>query len=363
MTNGKLSMNRIIRHKPIDKSKIDRILIRAANWVGDVVMTIPALEAVRANFPTSTLAVLAKPWVIPLLENHPSVDRVIPLMTRKGHLSDMVEIIKVAGLIRRIGFDLAILFQNAFEAALLAYLGGIKFRLGYNTDGRRFLLSHPVIRNNEILNSNQVEYYLSILRAMDWKAKSRDPSLFVDDKDKVAIHSLLSAKGIKKNDLLIGLSPGATFGPAKRWPPERFATIGDWVVERWGAMVLVLGSEGEQDICMEVGRSMKYAPLNLCGRTTLGEAMALINRCHFFLTNDSGLMHIASALSVPMIAIFGSTDPSATGPRSQKARIMRHQVDCAPCLKSECPTDYRCMLSIEPDEVWKEMEILREKLR
>ena len=114
---------------------------------------------------------------------------------------------------------------------------------------------------------------------------------------------------------------------------------------------------------MEVGRSMKYAPLNLCGRTTLGEAMALINRCHFFLTNDSGLMHIASALSVPMIAIFGSTDPSATGPRSQKARIMRHQVDCAPCLKSECPTDYRCMLSIEPDEVWKEMEILREKLR
>ncbi|UCF57191.1 MAG: lipopolysaccharide heptosyltransferase II [Deltaproteobacteria bacterium] len=355
-------MMRVVGHNPIEKSNINCILIRATNWVGDVVMTIPALEAVRENFPASTLAVLARPWVIPLLENHPSVDQVLPLRKGKGYLSRMVGTIRVAGLIRRMRFDLAILFQNAFEAALLAYLGGVKFRVGYNTDGRGFLLSHAVIRDDEVLNLHQVEYYLSILRAMGWEAESRDPSLFVAEKDREAIQSLLSSERIEQNHFLLGLSPGAVFGPAKRWPADRFSTIGDWAAQRWGAKVVVVGSEGEKDICMAVSQSMKHIPLNLCGRTTLGEAMALIERCHFFVTNDSGLMHIAAALNVPMVGIFGSTDPAATGPRSRKVRIVQHPVDCAPCLKPECPTDYRCMLSIKPDEVWKEMESLRENL-
>jgi heptosyltransferase-2 len=357
-----LDTMRIAGQKPIDKSMINRILIRSTNWVGDVVMTIPAIDAISENFPNSKIVVLARPWVIPLLENHPAVDEVLPLVKGKGTLSDMVGFVRTARRIRRMGFDLAILFQNAFEAALLAYLGGVRFRLGYNTDGRGFLLSHPVMRNEEILNLHQVEYYLFILRAMGWEAKPRDPSLFVAERDKKTIQSLLSSERIGEDHFLLGLSPGAVFGPAKRWPTERFATIGDWAFESWGAKALLVGSEEEKDICLAVSRSMKHMPLNLCARTTLGEAMALIERCQFFVTNDSGLMHIASALNVPMVAIFGSTDPVATGPRSEKAKIVRHPVDCAPCLKPECPDDYRCMLSIEPDEVWNEMEILREEL-
>ncbi len=123
-----------------------------------------------------------------------------------------------------------------------------------------------------------------------------------------------------------------------------------------------MGSGGEKVICRMVSQSMKHTALNLCGETTLGEAMALIKRCHFFVTNDSGLMHVAAALDTPMVAIFGSTDPVATGPRSQKARIVKHEIDCAPCLKPECPEDFRCMLEIEPDEVWQTMEDLRENL-
>lgn len=356
-------MIRVAGQKPIDKSKISRILVRATNWVGDVVMTIPAIEAIRENFPESTLSVLARPWVIPLLENHSAVNEVLPLKKRGGYLADLVEIIRVAGLIRGLRFDLAILFQNAFEAALLAYLGGIRFRIGYNTDGRRFLLSHAVIRNDEILKLHQVEYYLSILRAMGWEARTKNPFLFVAKKDMESIQSLLLSKGVKRNDFLLGLSPGAIYGPAKRWPPERFAAIGDWAIERWRAKVLIMGSQGEKDICMVVCKSMKHISLNLCGETTLGQAMALINRCDLFVTNDSGLMHIAAALNVPVVAIFGSTDPVATGPRSQKARIVKHQIDCSPCLKHECPIDFHCMLDIEPDEVWNEMEILMEKCR
>lgn len=354
-------MLRVRGHKPIDKTKIHRILLRIPNWVGDTVMATPAIGAVRENFPDSTIAVLTRPWASPLMKNHPAVDQVLLFRKGNGFLSRMAKVIRTAGQIRRMNFDLAILFQNAFEAALLAYLGGIKYRIGYDTDGRQLFLSHAVMRDDDVLNLHQVDYYLSILRAMGWKAVTRNPSLFVDDKDRKAIASLLSSEGIGQNHFLLGLSPGAVFGPAKRWPAERFATIGDWSAQRWGAKVVVIGSESEQDICMGVSQSMKHVSLNLGGRTTLGEAMALIERCHSFVANDSGLMHIASALDVPTVAIFGSTDPVATGPRSQKATIVQNPVDCSPCLKKECPIDFRCMLSIEPDEVWREMERLREK--
>ncbi|MFH1351799.1 MAG: lipopolysaccharide heptosyltransferase II [Pseudomonadota bacterium] len=355
-------MTKVLPKKPVDRSEISRILIRATNWVGDVVMTIPAIEAVRENFPESTITVLARPWVIPLLEGHPAVDWILPLKKGRGFLSDLVEIIRISVEIRRQRFDLAILFQNAFEAALLAYLGGIRYRVGYNTDGRRLLLSHAVVRDDEILKAHQVEYYLHILRAMGWEARSKAPELFIPGKAVDSIQSLFLSEGIGGGDFLLGMGPGAVFGPAKRWPPERFALIGDWAVERWGAKVLIMGSEGEKRICKEVHQSMRHSPLDLCGLTTLGEVMELIKRCHFFVTNDSGLMHVASALDVPVVAVFGSTDPATTGPRSKKGRIVRHESECAPCLKPECPTDFRCMLSIEPEDVWKQMEILREEL-
>jgi len=177
------------------------------------------------------------------------------------------------------------------------------------------------------------------------------------------IRSILLSKGIQQDDLLVGLSPGAIYGPAKRWPPERFATIGDWAIERWGAKVIVLGSQREQDICKSLSQTMKHTPVDVCGRTTLGEAMALIKRCHFFVTNDSGLMHVAAALGRPMVAIFGSTDPDATGPINQKAKIVKHDIECAPCLEPKCPLDFHCMLEIEPSEVWHEMEILKERFQ
>ncbi|MBW2609146.1 MAG: lipopolysaccharide heptosyltransferase II [Deltaproteobacteria bacterium] len=354
---------RVDGQETIDRTRIRRILVRATNWVGDMVISLPALEAVRKNFPESTIVVMARPWVIPMLESHPAVDQVLPLRKGRGYFADLIEVIRAAGVIRRMKFDLTILFQNAFEAALLVYLGGVRFRVGYNTDGRGFLLTHTVIRNDKVLKLHQVEYYLSILRAMGWEAKTEDPVLSVSKEAMESVQALLLPEGIGRGDLLLGLSPGAIFGPAKRWPPERFAAIGDRAAEKWRAKVVVMGSPGEKEICRSVTGSMKHTPLDLCGRTTLEQAMALIKRCQFFVTNDSGLMHVAAALDVPMVAIFGSTDHVATGPRSPKARVVRHQVDCAPCLKPECPEDYQCMLGIEPDHVWNEMESLREELK
>lgn len=347
---------------PIDKSKIKRILVRMTNWVGDAVMTLPALEAVRENFPGSGITVLARPWVVPLVENHPAVDAALPFTKSRGYPWDLAETLRMARQIRQGAFDLAILFQNAFEAAFLVRVGGVKYRVGYNTQGRGLLLSHSVIKDEEITREHQVEYYLSILRAMGWEAKSRDPVLHVGQKALDSATALLASNEIGKDGFLLGLSPGAIYGPAKRWPEERFAAVGDRAAKEWGAKVLVFGSTGEQDVCRAVVRSMHEDALDLSGKTSLGEALALIKKCDFFVTNDSGLMHVAAALEVPLVAVFGSTDAVATGPRGNKSRVVQCDTDCAPCLKPECPDDFRCMLDIEADEVWQAMENLRSEM-
>lgn len=347
---------------PLDKSKIRRILVRATNWVGDAVMTLPALEAVRENFPHSTITVLARPWVVPMVVSHPAVDAALPFNKNRGYPWDLVETLRMGRRIRQGDFDLAILFQNAFEAAFLSFIGGVKYRVGYNTQGRGLLLSHSVIKDEEITKEHQVEYYLAILRAMGWEARSREPVLHVGHKALDSAANLLSSNGIREESFLLGLSPGAIYGPAKRWPEERFASIGDRAVKEWGAKVLVFGSKGEQDVCKGVVQSMKGNALDLSGRTSLDEALALIKLCHFFVTNDSGLMHAAAALDVPLVAVFGSTDAVATGPRGKNAKVVQHDTDCAPCLKKECPDDFRCMLDIEADEVWEAMEKLKQRV-
>ncbi len=343
----------------IEKSGIARILIRATNWVGDAVMTLPALEAVRENFPTSHITVLAKPWVAPLFENHPAVDKVLVFDKGNGARAGFVEMLRVSRLIRKERFDLAILFQNAFEAALLAFVGRVRSRVGYKTDGRGFMLTHGVPRTEEVLRIHQVGYYCAILRAVGWPVVDRDPVLHMGREIREQAIGILKTKGVDSRDFIVGLSPGAVFGSAKRWPPDRFAEIGDRVVERWGANVVVFGSGGERAIGDRVCEAMKHEALNLCGKTSLRVAMGAMSLCRFFVTNDSGLMHMASALGLPTVAVFGSTDHVTTGPRGPKTRIVMRAAPCAPCLKQECPTDHRCMLDITPEMVWETMEALR----
>lgn len=352
-------MNKFRGALPIDKSKISRILIRATNWVGDAVMSMPAFEAVRENFPRSHITVLARPWVVPLYENHPAVNEMIRYKRGYGYAKDFSEFLRVIRLIRSLHFDMAVLFQNAFEAALIPRLAGIKIRVGYNTDGRGFLLSHSVVRGTEVLKLHQVEYYLTLLRGLGWDAPTRDPALRAGSESVTRVRALLSSKGIEDGDLLVGLSPGAAYGPAKRWPVERFAAIGNRAILEWGARVVVIGTEKEKDLGETLISATAPGAVNLCGMTGLGEALALIKRCQLFVSNDSGLMHVAAALDVPTVAIFGSTNPVATGPRGKNARIVKQDMECSPCLKPECPVGYRCLLSVQAGDVWREMEDLR----
>lgn len=320
-------------------------------------MAMPALEALKENLPGSAVHVLAKPWVAPLFVNHPAVDTVIPYRKEGSQPRALLQVLGTALQLRRWRFDLAVLFQNAFEAALLAWLAAIPVRLGYDTDGRRLLLSHPVPRPRAKYG-HQVEYYLGILRGVNWRADSRDPRVHLNSNGTCNARSLLLSHGLREEDFLLGLAPGATYGPAKRWPPERFAAVADMAAGKWDAKAVVLGSAGERGIGDEVARAMKGSAVNLCGETGLDEAAAVIGRCRVFLSNDSGLMHLAAALDVPTVAVFGSTDPVATGPRGRKARMVNHPLDCSPCLKPDCADGCRCLRSIEPMEVWRELESL-----
>jgi heptosyltransferase-2 len=196
---------------------------------------------------------------------------------------------------------------------------------------------------------------------MGMEARSRKPKIHLKPQYFEKADGLLKEYGIEPGAFLVGLGPGAMYGDAKRWPLERFAKIADFASENWKARVVTLGSGNEMEICEKICRLTKNKVYNFCGTTSLEEAVGIISLCGMFLTNDSGLMHISAALGIPTLAIFGSTDHVATGPVGEKTSIVRHDFECAPCLKHECPIDHRCMISIEPEEVWEEMKRMKEQ--
>ncbi len=341
-----------------DLSERERILIRVPNWVGDAVMCLPAIEAVRSNFPGRSITALARPWVAPIMEWCPAVDDVIHYMRAEDSLTYFRGLFSIITRLRKRRFDLAILFQNAFEAAFIAWCSGIPQRVGYGTDGRGMLLTSSPRVAQKYAMAHQTYYYLGILNAINLKTPYKEPRIYAPAQALARGRETLSGLGIREGDTVVGIGPGAVFGGAKRWSPEAFAVVGERASRLWGASLLIFGSEVEKTIGEAVKEGIKNGAYNLCGKTALSDAMALISCCTIFVTNDSGLMHVAAAMGVPTVAVFGPTDPFATKPIGAFTSIVRAEVDCAPCLKAECPTDHRCMKSVSPEMVWNEMERL-----
>ncbi len=336
--------------------EIKRILIRGTNWIGDAVLTMPAINAVRQKFPDAEISILVKPWVAGLFENSPDIDRIIIYDDKKyGRLCGKRKLISD---LKKHKFDMAILFQNAFEAAFLSYLARIPVRYGYNTDGRGMLLTHKIVLSDETLKKHQIWYYLDLLRPMGINIKKPELSLKIGNKDKAAASNMLKKNRIKKCDLIIGINPGASYGPAKRWFSERYAKLADMLIDRYSAMIILFGSKEDKEVTNEIASLSSHKLINLAGKTSLSEAIALIERCRVFITNDSGLMHIAAALNAPVIAIFGSTSPERTGPYGSSHHVIYKNVKCSPCLKRVCPADFKCMDLISVDEVFSHIPSL-----
>jgi heptosyltransferase-2 len=327
--------------------KLDKILIRSTNWIGDAIMTTPAVRTIRRNFPEAHIAILAYPWVADIFNNSPHVDEVI-LYNKKSEHQGLKGLWRVGRELAGAEFDAAILLQNAFEAALLAVIAGIPVRAGYIRDARRLLLTHPVRIRPEVRKLHQVHYYQELCRGLG--LTPGPDQLFLQLAPEVESRARGFVSGFTGRPV-IGFNPGAAYGPAKCWPVERYGKLAALLAEDLNAVIPVFGTAAD---AATAGVIQSFAPKNvidLAGNTSLAEAMALIGVCDAFVTNDSGLMHVAAAQDTPLVAIFGSTDPIATGPFSKRAVVIQKKLDCQPCFKTHCKTDFQCMKSIEVEEV------------
>jgi heptosyltransferase II len=326
----------------------NKILVRATNWVGDAVMSLPALRALRERFPHAEISILAKPWVADLYGREPFCDRLIPYAPR-----DWREKWRAGRDLAAEHFDCAILLQNAFEAAAVVFAARIPERIGYARDGRSPLLTRAIAvpRPGEIPRHERF-YYLELLRrAQIIDVLPEDDCIRLDGADAAREAGIARFRSIGMGDTVIGMSPGAAYGNAKRWLPERFAEAASHVARELGASVAIFGSKDERELCSTIAAAISVPVKNFAGETSLAEFIDLAAACRVYLSNDSGGMHIASALGVPTVAIFGATDDNTTGPTGPLARVVREPVECSPCLKRECPIDHRCMTRVSADRV------------
>ncbi len=335
----------------------DHILVRGVNWIGDAVMTMPALHALKRSMPGGKVALLVKPWVAPLFEKDPNIDELIQYT---DEYRGIVGRIRLAACLRRQGFCAALLLQNAFDAALIAFLSGIPRRVGYSRDTRRPLLTTPVPFDDHARRLHHVDYYLNLLRKAGFPAEHTAPWLYLSLEERMQARERIS----HLRRPVVGINPGATYGSSKRWQPERFAAVAGSVIRELGGSIVIFGGPAEVGIGNEV-RDAICVPgaesniLVAAGKTGLRELGALISECDVLVTNDSGPMHVGYAVGTPVVAIFGSTSPELTGPPSEGSVVVKKDIQCAPCFERECGRrDLLCMQEIQVGEVFSAVQKL-----
>ncbi|NOX20153.1 MAG: lipopolysaccharide heptosyltransferase II [Nitrospirae bacterium] len=347
---------------------MDRILIRGVNWIGDSVMTLPAIRAIKGFYSDSEITLLVKDWVKDIFEYNPGINRIL-LYDEK--FKGVTGKIKGARILKKYNFQKAFLLQNAFDAAVLSYLAGIPERIGYDRDGRGFLLSRAVPCSSELRKTHHILYYLELLKRAGVNVTYRHPWIYmsVDEREK----ALQKTEQLRRP--LIVVNPGATYGSAKRWPSASFSELINKLLQRLDATVIIIGSEKERPISDEILKGIGHdwietmRVINKTGKTSLRELIRLISASDVLVTNDSGPMHIGYALGVPVVALFGSTSPELTGPLSfvnperygfetdiefsAGEMVLNKRLPCSPCFKRECPEgEPSCLQQILPDEVF-----------
>ena len=331
-----------------------KILIRATNWVGDAIMALPALRAVRRRFPDAEIAIVARPYVADIYRHQEICNQLIPydpiglhagFSGREG----------LAAELRAQKFDVALLLQNAFDAAWLAWRANIPERIGYARDGRRFLLTKPVpLPQHGEIPAHEMFYYLELLRRANWLDSVQDETfidLHVPDEKRRSADEFLRKSGVRQGALRIAIGAGASYGSAKCWPPSGFAEVANRLQSEANADVILYGTAAEASVSTAISAEMRRPPIDLTGKTAIADLPALLSQCHLFIGNDSGAMHVAAAAGLPIVAVFGPSDPHGTSPVTPRCTIVQQKPYCSPCFLRRCPTDHRCMTAITADMV------------
>ncbi len=340
----------------IKADQIKRVVVRSANWVGDAAMSIPALRELRHLLPHAHIRLVGRSGTAGLFTETNFIDE-LSVSDRSDWLSLGNEIAEW----KSGRFDLAILFPNSFQVALIAALARVPVRLGYAAQGRGFLLSHPLRLPEWCGSRHEVFYYLNVVSELERllsgtsQIMEREPdvSLQVSDERQIEASEVLRRMGARDGHTLVALCPGSINSRAKRWPAERYAALADRLIDELDAEVVLIGSPGERDVSVQVASYMRGHPIIATGTTDLSSATAMLSLVDLLVTNDTGPAHIASALGRPTLVIFGPTNPLTTPPFSSAAEIIRRPPVCAPCMLRDCPIDHRCMTAISPDDVFQ----------
>jgi heptosyltransferase-2 len=327
------------------------IMIRATNWVGDAILALPALRAVRQRHPDAQISIVARPYVADIYRDQQVCDDLIPYDPNGDNRAWRGREKLIANL-RNKKFDVALLLQNAFDAAWLAWRAHIPQRIGYARDARSLFLTKaiPVPKPGEI-PAHEKFYYLELLRRAGWLDELTDEphiTLRVPDAAHQRAAQILLQAGARPHAHRIAVGAGASYGSAKCWPPDRFAKALNALLSRADSDVLLFGTPGELPVSSAIASKLQHAPINLTGKTSIADLPALLSQCHLFLGNDSGAMHVAAAVGLPIVAIFGPTDPDGTSPVTPRLTIVQQKPYCSPCYLRRCPTDHRCMTAVTP---------------
>lgn len=331
-----------------------KLLIRGTNWVGDAIMALPALRAVRSHFAGAEIAIVARPYVADLYREQHICDVLISYDT-DGTYAGLGGRERLAKELSALKFDSALLLQNAFDAAWLVWRAGIPERIGYARDGRSLLLTKAikVPRAGEI-PAHEAFYYLELLRRVGWieaLPQVDEVSLEVSERSRERGEAVLLQAGARPHARRIALGAGASFGAARCWPAERFAEAANRLAAQADADVVLFGTTPEAAVTAAIADRLHRSPVNLTGKTTIEELPGALSRCDLFIGNDSGVMHVAAAVGLPVVGIFGPTDPNATAPLTPRRAIVQEKPYCSPCFLRRCPTDHRCMTKIAPEAV------------
>ena len=377
--------------------KIERVVVRGANWVGDAVMTVAALRELRRVLPRAHITLATRAWAVGVFEGADFLDELMVVGETRG----LRAVLREAREWRARRFDLGLLFPNAFAPALTAFLARVPSRVGYAAQHRGALLTHPLAVPGWRGRRHEVFYYLNIVAELERMLRGsttietneatvetneatvgtdaaivetsapsfeKDTSSFasvasqttngpqvalsVGERRRLDARALLSAEGFRSERALVALCPGSTNSRAKRWPVERFAALADMLIEEAGAQVALIGASEETEVSEEVARRMRARPIFLTGKTDLSMTAAVLSAADLLVTNDTGPAHVAAAVGCPVVVVFGPTNPVTTRPFSALATVVRRPPECAPCMLRDCPIDHRCMTAISADEVF-----------
>lgn len=318
------------------------LLLRSPNWLGDAVIGLPAVQALRKGLPGgSRISVLTPGKLADFWKIIPGIDAVVPTDPNIWITADTL---------RSLHFDTALVFPNSLRTGFEPWLAGIPRRIGFKGHQRKWLLTDVVPKYNRARGlRHQAWDYLDLAATLLGNSKSQDPN-----PKEIPDFSPIPASTVhhpRSSSPYLALCPGAEYGPAKRWPADRFAAAANRIARDRGLEVILLGAEGDRPACMEVSRSLDVPHRNLAGETTLGGFLAWLAHASFVLCNDSGAMHVAALFGRPGAAVFGSTEPRLTGPITHSVAVVRQHVPCSPCFLRECPIDFRCMNGVNVDHV------------